>query len=114
MRFNKAKCKVLQHSGWGDPRHDCRLGKELLDNSPAEKNLEVLVDEKLGMSQWCSLVAWKANYIMGCIKREVVSRVKEVFVPLCSALVRPHLGVPHPSLGPQLLKQVQRRATKVI
>ena len=56
-----------------------------------EKDLVVLADEKQDMSQQCVLAAWKANYILGCIKKEVASRERKVIVPLCSALVRPHL-----------------------
>ena len=56
-----------------------------------KKSWAVLVGGKLNMSQQCALTAQKANCILGCIKRGMASRSREVILPLCSVLVRPHL-----------------------
>jgi len=119
MKFHKGKCRVL-HQRRNNPMHRYRLRADLLQNSSAERDLGMLVDDKLTMSQQCTLVAKKANGILGCIKKSVASRTREDLLPFCSALVRPHLKycvqfwAPHLKKDEELLERVQQRATRMM
>ena len=71
------------------------------------------------MSCQHELVAQKANCILGCIRRSVTSRSKEVILPLCSALMSSHLQYcihfwsPQHKKDMELLERIQRKAIKM-
>jgi len=88
--------------------------------SSVEKDLGVLEDDRLVVSQQFVLMSRKANGILGCIKKSMASRSREVCLPLYSALVRPHpeycvqFWAPQFKKDRELVKRVQQKGTKMI
>ncbi|KAK4823659.1 LOW QUALITY PROTEIN: hypothetical protein QYF61_005011 [Mycteria americana] len=104
MKFNKSKCQIL-HLGWGYPGYTYKLRNERLESSPTERDLGR------------ALAAKRANNVLGSIKHSIASSLREVIVPLYTAL--PHLAYCVQFWAPQykdikLLDCVPRRATKMV
>ena len=66
--FNVTKCKVL-HIGSNQHNRVYRLGSDCITSSTVEKDLGILVDNKLKFHEQCSAVVAKANRLLGVIRR---------------------------------------------
>ncbi|KAF7249330.1 putative RNA-directed DNA polymerase from transposon BS [Varanus komodoensis] len=117
--------KVLQiqkvlHLGHRNSCHKYRLGDKWLESSTCERDLRVLVDCRLNMSQQCDAVVKRVNATLGYIVRSVASRLREVLLPLYTTLVRPQVEYcvqfwdPHYRKDIARLQSVQRRARRLV
>ena len=68
MKFNADKCKVL-HIGNQNPQYEYRMCDTCLEYVREEKDLGVMVDEKLKFDTHTVTQAKKANTVIGFIRR---------------------------------------------
>lgn len=67
MKYNKSKCRVL-HLGRNNLMFQYKLGNDLLESRVGKRDLGVLVDSRMTMSQHCALVAKKASGTWGVLE----------------------------------------------
>ena len=119
MKFNADKCKVL-HIGNQNPQYEYRMCDTSLEAVREEKDLGVIVDEKLKFDTHTVTQANKANKVLGIIRRTFDNLDEEMLVLLYKSLVRPYLEYCHAVVYPQyvkhekMLEAVQRRATRLV
>ena len=107
MKFNADKCKVL-HIGNQNPQYEYRMSDTSLEAVREERDLGVIVEEKLKFDTHTVTQANKANKVLGIIRRTFDN------------LVCPHLEYCHAVVYPQyvkhekMLEAVQRKATRLV
>ena len=119
LPFNAKKCKAM-HFGHHNPRKTYSLNNQNLESITSEKDLGVMVDDKLRFHIHAASASKKANQILGVIKKTYVTRDANTISTLYKSMVRPHLEYGNAIWGPcyigdlKLVEGVQRRATKLV
>ena len=91
-----------------------------LEKVSEQKDLGVVINNKLKFNSQCVSSSKTANKVLGFIFRSFEYRSKEIIIPLYKSLVRPHLEYaiqfwcPYYCKDIDILERVQRRATKLI
>ncbi|KAG7153965.1 hypothetical protein Hamer_G023185 [Homarus americanus] len=91
-----------------------------IKKTTVEKDIEVVIDDKLTCSDHLAEKINKANKIVGIIRRTFVHLDAPIFKALYTALVKPHLEYANQVWCPYLIEDieavenVQRRATKLV
>ena len=91
-----------------------------LEESKEEKDLGVIVTNKLSVSAQCAKAAKTANTVLGQISRAFHFRDKDIFSGLYKQYVRPHLEYAVQAWSPwlekdkEILESVQKRAARSV
>ena len=119
LGFNVDKCKVL-HIGSNQHNRQYRLGGDFIAVSDVERDLGVLIDNKLTFHKQCSSAVAKANKLLGIIRRSFEYINVDMMLCLYKSLIRPVIEYgniiwgPHYVIDQQAIEKIQRRATKLI
>ena len=119
MEFNVSKCKIM-HLGHNNPMISYSMGGSNLEVTEVEKDLGVLIDNKLDFGNHIRCIVGKANRVLGMIRVSFTCLNVPMLFNLYTALVRPLLEYcvkvwsPYKKKYIELLEGVQRRATRMI
>ena len=119
MEFNVDKCKIM-HLGRLNPGNTYTMDGANLSVTKEERDLGVLVDDRLQFDKHIRGIVNKANRMLGMIKIGFACLDKEIFLSLYPVLVRPLLEYcvqvwsPYKQRYIDLIEKVQERATKLV
>ena len=119
MLFNADKCMCV-HYGHNNRHYDYFMDEDPIQTSHEEKDLGMIITDKLEVTEQCAKASKKANAMLGMINRTTKYKTKKVELQLYKSRVRPYLDYCIQSWRPfkqkdiTLLESVQRRATRMI
>ena len=119
MPFNIPKCHVLP-LGFNNKKKGYTVKNTRIESVKVEKDLGVHIDEKLDFNSHVLEIVKKANKTLGCIRRTIKYKDRDIVLPLYKAYVRSRLEYgsavwnPHQAQQTERIERVQRRATKMI
>ena len=87
MEFNLSKCKVLG-MGKNNENRGYMMQGVILECVTQEKDLGVVIDMEGKQAAQCQAAIGKANMVLGCIRRGINCKSKEMVLTLCRNLVR--------------------------
>ena len=90
MEFNVDKCKIM-HLGKTNPRHTYMMGGVDLETTSGERDLGVLVDDRLEFDKHIKGIVNKANRMLGMIRIGFSCLDEKIFMNIYPVLVRPLL-----------------------
>jgi hypothetical protein len=122
MKLNFSKCNFISVGDPANrplvvPRINC---SHSISSCSQVKDLGVVVDDSFTPSAQCAAAASRARRSLFLLKRSFVNMTPKLFIPLYSALVRPHLEYavqcwnPYLQKDINLLENVQRLATRMV
>ena len=119
MEFNVKKCKVM-HVGHANPKFTYNMRGSQLEVTEEERDLGVIMTNKLKPVKQCAKAARTAMAVPGQISRAFHFKDKRVFVQLYKQYVRPHLEFAVQAWSPwtvtdkAALERVQERAIRMV
>ena len=122
LRFHPDKCKTMHIGNNNSEPMSYKLKPDIsgMDITTSEKDVGVIIDNKLSFDMHIAEKVNKANSVVGAIRRSFEYLDKDTFKKLYTALVRPHLEYanavwnPYKKKDVTTLENVQRRATKMV
>ena len=119
LPFNVDKCKCMR-IGKENNAHTYHMNQQPLHNVKEEKDLGVIIDNRIKFHTHTSSAIKKANKILGLIKHTFKALDETTLSLLYTSIVRPHLEYGNIIWGPHFkediksIEKVQKRATRMI